>query len=33
MNKRIKENEKEKRGGSNKDMRGTNQVQEKKNKV
>jgi hypothetical protein len=31
VNERIKE--KEKRGGSNKDMRGMNQVKEKKNKV
>jgi hypothetical protein len=29
----MKEREKEKRGGSNKDMRGMNQVKEKKNKV
>jgi hypothetical protein len=28
-----KEEKKEKRGGSNKDMRGMNQVKEKKNKV
>jgi hypothetical protein len=33
MNERIKEKEKEKRGGSNKDMRGMDQVKEKKNKV
>jgi hypothetical protein len=33
VNERIKEKEKEKRGGSNKDMRGMNQVKEKKNKV
>jgi hypothetical protein len=29
----MNEKEKEKRGGSNKDMRGMNQVKEKKNKV
>jgi hypothetical protein len=29
----LKEKEKEKRGGSNKDMRGMDQVKEKKNKV
>jgi hypothetical protein len=29
----MKEKEKEKRGGSNKDMRGMNQVKEKKSKV
>jgi hypothetical protein len=29
----MKEKIKEKRGGSNKDMRGMNQVKEKKNKV
>jgi hypothetical protein len=35
VNERIKEKKKkkEKRGGSNKDMRGMNQVKEKKNKV
>jgi hypothetical protein len=35
VNERIKEKEKEKerRGGSNKDMRGMNLVKEKKNKV
>jgi hypothetical protein len=33
VNEKIKEKEKEKRGGSNKDMRGMNQVKEKKNKV
>jgi hypothetical protein len=30
---RVNEKEKEKRGGSNKDMRGMNQVKEKKNEV
>jgi hypothetical protein len=29
----MKKEEKEKRGGSNKDMRGMDQVKEKKNKV
>jgi hypothetical protein len=29
----MKEKKKKKRGGSNKDMRGMNQVKEKKNKV
>jgi hypothetical protein len=33
VNERIKEKEKEKRGGSNKDMIGMDQVKEKKNKV
>jgi hypothetical protein len=33
VNERIKEKEKEKIGGSNKDMRGMDQVKEKKNKV
>jgi hypothetical protein len=33
VNERIKEKEKEKRGGRNKYMRGMNQVKEKKNKV
>jgi hypothetical protein len=32
-NERMKKKEKEKRGGSNKDVRGMDQVKEKKNKV